>query len=115
VDQTSGTSNFGDHPISGTPDLTVRSDDDDIYTWEKERADDWVLRKVDVAVTELGVRLGVKTAIVHPPLICKSLCRPFVVSSSSISNLTSLGRWKGRWASEPALPASSSVDQNSSA
>jgi hypothetical protein len=45
VDQTSGTSNFGDHPISGTPDLTVRSDDDDIYTWEKERADDWVLRK----------------------------------------------------------------------
>jgi hypothetical protein len=53
------------------PDLTVRSDEDDIYTWEKAKKDDWILRDVDVAVTDLGGRLGVKTVIVCPPLICE--------------------------------------------
>ncbi|KAI1618833.1 hypothetical protein EDD36DRAFT_492214 [Exophiala viscosa] len=66
---TSGTSNFGDHPYTGTPNLEVRSDKDDIFSWEKEHAETWIIRKVDVAITEAGVRLGVKTAIVNPPLI----------------------------------------------
>jgi hypothetical protein len=74
TEQTSGTSNFGDHPISGEPNLTIRSDEDEIYSWEKETAEDWILRKVDVAITDAGEHLGVKTAIINPPLICKSLC-----------------------------------------
>jgi nucleoside-diphosphate-sugar epimerase len=67
---TSGTSNFGDHAISGEEvNLSVRSDEDDIYSWESETADKWILRKVDVAITDAGERLNVKTVIVNPPLI----------------------------------------------
>ncbi|KIV84582.1 hypothetical protein PV11_00355 [Exophiala sideris] len=66
---TSGTSNFGDHPYTGKPNLEVRGDKDDNFSWEKENAETWIIRKVDVAITEAGIRLGVKTAIVNPPLI----------------------------------------------
>ena len=74
--KTSGTSNFGDHPYTGTPDLQVRSDKEDIFSWEKENAEAWIIRKVDVAITEAGLRLGVKTAIVNPPLICRCPIQP---------------------------------------
>ncbi|KAF9762312.1 hypothetical protein IL306_003459 [Fusarium sp. DS 682] len=66
---TSGTSNFGDHPISGTPVDITRSDEDDIFSWEKENAKGWVTRAVDVAVIEAGEKFGVRTVIVNPPII----------------------------------------------
>lgn len=50
--------------------MTVRTDKDDIYSWEKEHADTWPSRKVDVTIIEAGERLGVKTIITNPPLIC---------------------------------------------
>ena len=69
--QTSGASNFGDLPITGKAVLDVRSDMDDIFSWEKDHQEDWILRKVDVTISEIGSRLGVKTYIVTPPLICE--------------------------------------------
>ncbi|KAL6796334.1 hypothetical protein GGI42DRAFT_97897 [Trichoderma sp. SZMC 28013] len=68
---TSGTSNFGDQPITKVElkNVTVRTDKDDIYSWEKEHADTWPSRKVDVTIIEAGERLGVKTIITNPPLI----------------------------------------------
>ena len=53
----------------------MRQDTDAIFDWEKATADDWILRKVDVRITELGLELGVKTHIVNPPLICTDLSR----------------------------------------
>ncbi|KUJ11031.1 NAD(P)-binding protein [Mollisia scopiformis] len=66
---TSGTLNFGDHPITGKSFLGIRTDKDDIFSWEKETQDDWLLRKVDIGITEAGLRFGVKTYIVNPPII----------------------------------------------
>jgi hypothetical protein len=51
------------------PDPTVPSDEDDIHTWEKDSANDWVPHKVNVAITDFGEGLWVKTVIVCPPLI----------------------------------------------
>ncbi|KAL6901253.1 hypothetical protein GGI43DRAFT_383590 [Trichoderma evansii] len=68
---TSGTSNFGDHPIT-QPELKnikIRTDKDDNYQWEKDNSEGWITRKVDVAITNAGERLGVNTVIVNPPLI----------------------------------------------
>ncbi|KAL6835646.1 hypothetical protein J3E69DRAFT_352165 [Trichoderma sp. SZMC 28015] len=68
---TSGTSNFGDHPITQieSRDVTIRTDKDDNYEWEKNNADTWPSRKVDVTIIEAGERFGVKTIITNPPLI----------------------------------------------
>ncbi|QYS92704.1 Epimerase domain-containing protein [Trichoderma simmonsii] len=48
---------------------TSITDKDDNYTWEKNNADAWPSRKVDVTIIEAGERLGVKTIIINPPLI----------------------------------------------
>ncbi|KAH7173127.1 uncharacterized protein B0J16DRAFT_389014 [Fusarium flagelliforme] len=66
---TSGTSNFGDHPISGTSVDAVRSDEDGIFGWEKENAEGWITRAVDVAAINAGEEFDVRTAIVNPPII----------------------------------------------
>ncbi|CZR54059.1 uncharacterized protein PAC_03942 [Phialocephala subalpina] len=66
---TSGPSNFGDHVITSEAILGIRLDKDDIFSFEKDGQDDWLLRKVDVAITEAGLRLGVRTYIINPPLI----------------------------------------------
>ncbi|KAK4069196.1 hypothetical protein Trihar35433_5775 [Trichoderma harzianum] len=68
---TSGTSNFGDHPITQpeSKDIKIRTDKDDNYGWEKEHSKAWITRKVDVTITDAGERLGVNTVIVNPPLI----------------------------------------------
>ncbi|KAM0251652.1 hypothetical protein ACHAQJ_008112 [Trichoderma viride] len=68
---TSGTSNFGDHPITQPElrNLKVRTDKDDNYQWEKDNAEAYSARKVNVTITDAGERLGVKTVIINPPLI----------------------------------------------
>lgn len=50
--------------------MTIRTDKDDNYEWEKNNADVWPSRKVDVTIIEAGERFGVKTIITNPPLIC---------------------------------------------
>lgn len=50
--------------------MTLRTDMDDNYAWEKNNADAWPSRKVDVTIIEAGERFGVKTIIINPPLIC---------------------------------------------
>lgn len=71
--QTSGTSNFGDHPITGSPDTHILRDVDDVFGWEQKDPSAWSVREVDVAVTVTGEQLGVKTFIVNPPIICELL------------------------------------------
>ncbi|KAL7916792.1 hypothetical protein GGI35DRAFT_474051 [Trichoderma velutinum] len=68
---TSGTSNFGDHPITQAElkNVTIRTDKDENYVWERDNADAWPSRKVDVTIIEAGERLGVKIIITNPPLI----------------------------------------------
>ncbi|KAM0321352.1 hypothetical protein ACHAPQ_009462 [Fusarium lateritium] len=70
----SGTSNFGDRPVSGAyvenPPRVV-SDKDDIYEYEKYREgiETYHQRAADVAVFELGTETGVSTYIICSPLI----------------------------------------------
>ncbi|KAF5540411.1 NAD dependent epimerase dehydratase family [Fusarium napiforme] len=68
----SGTSNFGDRPVSKAYiETKVFSDKDDVYTYEKmrESIEPYHQRTADVAVFELGEKLGVKTYIICSPLI----------------------------------------------
>ncbi|KAH6956349.1 hypothetical protein DER45DRAFT_630930 [Fusarium avenaceum] len=70
----SGTSNFGDRPVSGAYTENpprVFSDKDDIYEYEKYREgiETYHQRTADVAVFELGARTGVSTYIICSPLI----------------------------------------------
>jgi nucleoside-diphosphate-sugar epimerase len=70
----SGTSNFGDRPISGAyteKPPRVFSDKDDIYEYEKYREgiETYHQRAADVAVFELGAETGVLTYIICSPLI----------------------------------------------
>ena len=45
-----------------------------MYTWEKENCDKPVdIGLVDVAITDAGEQYGVRTVVVKPLLICKSL------------------------------------------
>jgi hypothetical protein len=111
--QTSGTSNFGDHPISGAPDLTIHSDEDDIYGWEKQTADAWILRKIDVAITDLGEQLDVKTAVINPPLICKFRYLGLGFRNSNLT-LRDCRRYRCR-PYQPTLAASPCLDQNRTA
>ena len=69
--QTSGTSNFGDHPFSNQADVVVRVDTDDIYSWEKNDANGWINREVNAAVIDAGEKHGVQTIITNPPIICQ--------------------------------------------
>ncbi|KAI1027641.1 hypothetical protein LB504_011779 [Fusarium proliferatum] len=60
----SGTSKFGDRPVSKAYiETKVFSDKDDIYAYKKmrERIEPYHQRTADVAVFELGEELGVKT------------------------------------------------------
>ncbi|KAI0131837.1 NAD dependent epimerase/dehydratase family protein [Xylariales sp. AK1849] len=94
---TSGTSNFGDHPISGNVvNLGALSDQDDVYAIEKEHADDWITCKVDVAVIDAGERLGVKTAIVNSPLIYGTGSGPVHKRSIQIPALIRVGLQQGQ-------------------
>jgi nucleoside-diphosphate-sugar epimerase len=70
----SGTSNFGDRPVSGAYSESpprVFSDKDDIYEYEKYREgiETYHQRTADVAVFELGAETGVSTYIICSPLI----------------------------------------------
>lgn len=70
----SGTSNFGDRPVSGAYTENpprVFSDKDDIYEYKKYREgiETYHQRTADVAVFELGVEIGVSTHIICSPLI----------------------------------------------
>jgi hypothetical protein len=53
----------------------VRTDEDDIFGWEKSNADGWITRSVDIAVIEAGEKFNVRTAIINPPIICEYLCK----------------------------------------
>ncbi|KAF4955410.1 hypothetical protein FGADI_4590 [Fusarium gaditjirri] len=68
----SGTSNFGDRPVSKVyTKERVFSDKDDVYAYEKMRdgIEPYHQRTADVTVFELGEELGVKTHIICSPLI----------------------------------------------
>lgn len=69
----SGTSNFGNRPVSGKylEEPRVFSDKDDIYAYEKfrEEKEQYKQRTSDVTVFETGVDLGIKTYIICSPLI----------------------------------------------
>ncbi|KAF8848899.1 hypothetical protein BDZ45DRAFT_753347 [Acephala macrosclerotiorum] len=52
----------------------------------------WLLRKVDVGITEAGLRLGINTYILNPPLIYRIGHGPINKQS-----LYSLGRGEGIW------------------
>ncbi|CEI61260.1 hypothetical protein FVEN_g6016 [Fusarium venenatum] len=69
----SGTSNFGNRPVSGKyiEEPRVFSDKDDIYAYEKfrEEKEQYKQRTGDVVVFETGVELGVETYIICSPLI----------------------------------------------
>ncbi|KAF4991542.1 hypothetical protein FGRMN_7745 [Fusarium graminum] len=70
----SGTSNFGDRPVSGAYTESVPrvfSDKDDLYSYEKHREDlePYHQRTADVTVFDLGVETGVTTYIICSPLI----------------------------------------------
>ncbi|KAF4332903.1 NAD dependent epimerase dehydratase family [Fusarium beomiforme] len=69
----SGTSNFGDRPVSKTytEERRVFSDKDDVYAYEKmrESIEPYHQRTADVTVFEMGEELGVKTHIICSPLI----------------------------------------------
>ncbi|KAF9765364.1 hypothetical protein IL306_002377 [Fusarium sp. DS 682] len=69
----SGTSNFGDRPVSKvyTEERRAFSDKDDIYAYEKmrEAIEPYHQQTSDVTVFEMGEKLGVKTHIVCSPLI----------------------------------------------
>jgi hypothetical protein len=66
---------LGDRCISGTfVDTKVYSDaKDDIYAFEKNHRESYSQRVADLAVVATGEAEHVKTYIVVPPTICKSL------------------------------------------
>jgi hypothetical protein len=68
---------IGDWPVSGSRvDSSIYSDMEDIFEIEKEfegREEGWSpVRSVNQFVVKEGERLGVRTYIVVPPLICTS-------------------------------------------
>ncbi|CAG7563067.1 unnamed protein product [Fusarium equiseti] len=69
----SGTSNFGNRPVSGKylEEPREYSDKDDIYAYEKfrEEKEQYDQRTSDVAVFETGAGIGVETYIICSPLI----------------------------------------------
>ncbi|KAF4446704.1 hypothetical protein F53441_9637 [Fusarium austroafricanum] len=87
---TSGTSNFGNRPISKKfTERRVFLDKDDIYAYEKMREglEPYIQRTADVAVFEMGEELGVRTYIVCPPLIYGRGTGLFKTSSIPIPTL----------------------------
>lgn len=77
---------IGDWPVSGSRvDSKIYSDTEDIFEIEKEfekKEEGWSpVRSVNQFVIAEGEKLGVKTYIVVPPLICTFLSLPPVSSS----------------------------------
>lgn len=70
---TSGVSNLGDMPISGTLVEDREFDDgrDDIYTYEKEREIklSYPQRSTEISVVDAGITLGVQTLVIMSPTI----------------------------------------------
>ena len=76
---------IGDWPVSGTRvDDKTYSDLEDVFEIEKKLEEEekgWSpVRSVNQFVVEAGERLGVKTCIVVPPLIC--MCFPSFQASN---------------------------------
>ncbi|KAH8705390.1 NAD dependent epimerase/dehydratase family protein [Talaromyces proteolyticus] len=69
---TSGTSNLGDRPITGTyTETRVFSDEEDIFAYEsyREGLEKYPQRTTDLVVIQNGEATGVKTYILMPPTI----------------------------------------------
>lgn len=72
--QSSGTSNIGDHPFSRRfidPEPRVLSDREDIYEYMemREAIEPWAQRTADLALTEAGLRSGVKTYLIQSSMV----------------------------------------------
>ncbi|KLP14450.1 NAD dependent epimerase/dehydratase family protein [Fusarium fujikuroi] len=95
----SGTSNFGDRPVSKAYiETNVFSDKDDVYAYEKmrERIEPYHQRTADVTVFELGEELGVKTYIICSPLIYGRGTGLFNKSSIQIPTMVRAALERGR-------------------
>ncbi|KAH7230453.1 uncharacterized protein BKA55DRAFT_696386 [Fusarium redolens] len=95
----SGTSNFGDRPVSRTyTEKGTFSDKDDVYAYEKMREgiEPYHQRTADVTVFELGEELGVKTYIICSPLIYGRGTGLFNKSSIQIPTIVRAALDKGR-------------------
>ncbi|KAF5693087.1 NAD dependent epimerase dehydratase [Fusarium denticulatum] len=95
----SGTSNFGDRPVSKAYiETKVFSDKDDIYSYEKmrESIEPYHQRTADVTVFELGEELGVKTHIICSPLIYGRGTGLFNKSSIQIPTMVRAALERGR-------------------
>ena len=72
ANQTSGTSNLGDRPVSGKyTETRIFSDKEDIYSYEKyrENIEAYDQRTTDLVVVKTGLEAGVKTYIIMSPTI----------------------------------------------
>jgi hypothetical protein len=67
----SGVTNIADRPLTRHTDVRTLSDDEDIYSFMKERQseEEYMPRSADLAVVESGLELGVETYIVMAPHI----------------------------------------------
>ncbi|KAF5619784.1 NAD dependent epimerase dehydratase family [Fusarium sp. NRRL 52700] len=95
----SGTSNFGDRPVSKAYiETKVFSDKEDIYSYEKirESIEPYHQRTADVRVFELGQELGVKTHIICSPLIYGKGTGLFNKSSIQIPTMVRAALERGR-------------------
>ncbi|KAF4497110.1 NAD dependent epimerase dehydratase family [Fusarium agapanthi] len=95
----SGTSIFGDRPVSKTySEKNVFSDKDDVYTYEKmrETIGPYHQRTADVSVFEVGEELGVKTYIICSPLIYGKGTGLFNKSSIQILTMVRAAIERGR-------------------
>jgi nucleoside-diphosphate-sugar epimerase len=102
----SGTSNFGNRPVSGKylEEPRVFSDKDDVYAYEKfrEEKEQYKQRTGDVVVFETGVDIGVETYIICSPLIYGRGTGLFNKSSIQIPILirSALGRGEAIYAGD---------------
>ncbi|KAM5364335.1 hypothetical protein ACJA88_013120 [Fusarium oxysporum] len=95
----SGTSNFGDRPVSKTyTEKRVFSDKDNVYAYEKMREgiEPYHQRTADVTVFELGEELDVKTYIICSPLIYGRGTGLFNKSSIQIPTMVRAALERGR-------------------
>ncbi|EWG55085.1 hypothetical protein FVEG_13135 [Fusarium verticillioides 7600] len=95
----SGTSNFGDRPVSKAYiERKVFSDKDGVYYYEKmrESIEPYHQRTADVTVFELGEELGVKTYIICSPLIYGKGTGLFNKSSIQIPTMVRAALERGR-------------------
>lgn len=67
----SGVTNIADRPLTRRTEIRTLSDEEDIYSFLKERQaeEEYMPRAADIAVVESGLELGVETYIVMAPHI----------------------------------------------